>query len=350
MKGICPPAWIFLLASLVANNSATAADFYDEPFLFRFLSSLNRSVNYASSAALQASAASPQSSSVNPASGTEGEASTTLTNINALGQSDAWVTALAGTVHFIDSSNGHWTPAYAYTDTLDENNNFGLNTGLRSHEFFLEYAQAVTPNLSLGVNFRYTHANIWHEMPLPSMGGIPIKMDVRADAADIGAGLLWKITNEWSLGLLGGGSIGYSDTTLTTIGSSGNLPAGIILATQEDERFTTWTVRAGLGYFPLGRLRLYGDIHWYGIESENQGGLDLGLASLGGEWQCRNHNRIRVGLTADTEHNITYAAGIRIFVSEDIPFDLAYQHNGAPEIEPEFGRIDLITASVAFPI
>jgi len=351
---------IFSLYLLTAT-SADAGDFANKPFLFRALLALDRSSNYASTAGRQASVAFPGESSVNPAANdfarsqrTSRPQYFTLTSINAVSDSDAWITALAGTLSYSSPGGGTWSPAYAYTDTIDSNNTVGLQNIIRSHEFFLGYSKAISESWSFGAQGRLSSAFFREESFRRDVGFQPIRADTDIWGIDVSVGAMGRTSSRHSLGFVA--TIGWSDAEVevTNLTSLGPLPPGTELD-RSDGSARVWSLAGGYGYTPSENFGIFTDLQYVYMSAEDKlvarfddRSIDTTRLSVGIEARPSAKIALRVGTTVDTQEAWTVSAGAGIYIFKGIPIDLAYQYNAAPELEKELGQINIFSASLAF--
>ena len=343
-----------VLAAGVAPLS-WAADFSSEPYLLRLFLGLDRASNYADTAGRQASIAFPGGSSVNPA----GDAArprqrteVTLTGIGATGDHGSTLLAFPATLAVPTDENTVLSFAYAYTDTPDADTRQGLENHVRSNEFFLGLARRLTPATSVGGQVRVVDSTIDEESRAAL--NIPARLEVDVRSVDLTLGVQTDLTDTVRLGAMANVGRGTTNDTIQNLAPIPVFPPFVVIPSgTELDRFddTIYTGSAGVGaaYLPSPALGVFADATYDRVHSRVGGHADIGRFALGVEsrpgpaWLA-----LRAGWTLDTESESTLSAGLGLYPTKGVRVDLAVQRNAAPEIHREFGRMDLLTASVAF--
>lgn len=343
-----------VLAAGVAPLS-WAADFSSEPYLLRLFLGLDRASNYADTAGRQASIAFPGGSSVNPA----GDAArprqrteVTLTGIGATGDHGSTLLAFPATLAVPTDENTVLSFAYAYTDTPDADTRQGLENHIRSNEFFLGLARRLTPATSVGGQVRVVDSTIDEESRAAL--NIPARLEVDVRSVDLTLGVQTDLTDSVRLGAMANVGRGTTTDTVQNLAPIPVFPPFVVIPSgTELDRFddTIYTGSAGVGaaYLPSPALGVFADATYDRVHSRVGGHADIGRFALGVEsrpgpaWLA-----LRAGWTLDTESESTLSAGLGLYPAKGVRVDLAVQRNAAPEIHREFGRMDLLTASVAF--
>ena len=343
-----------VLAAGVAPLS-WAADFSSEPYLLRLFLGLDRASNYADTAGRQASIAFPGGSSVNPA----GDAArprqrteVTLTGIGATGDHGSTLLAFPATLAVPTDENTVLSFAYAYTDTPDADTRQGLENHIRSNEFFLGLARRLTPATSVGGQVRVVDSTIDEESRAAL--NIPARLEVDVRSVDLTLGVQTDLTDSVRLGAMANVGRGTTTDTVQNLAPIPVFPPFVVIPSgTELDRFddTIYTGSAGVGaaYLPSPALGVFADATYDRVHSRVGGHADIGRFALGVEsrpgpaWLA-----LRAGWTLDTESESTLSAGLGLYPTKGVRVDLAVQRNAAPEIHREFGRMDLLTASVAF--
>lgn len=334
--------WIGLLAA------GAAADTTDEDFLFRLAFSLDRASNYASTAGIQASVAYPRGSSVNPAaddlvSPDDSPVVATLTNLHAWSDSGAWLTTTAGTANITVPDAGTFSFAYARTDTIDDSGNQSFEHSLKSNEFFAGYSKQLSPDLAIGFQVRFTDAEITNQATVPELptaaGG---EAQSELEEWSFSGGIHVRLNDQWSAGLAGGFAFGSVATEVVSLGAFP--PPGTKLKEVDDD-VRSHAVRAGLGWKVNDQLAIYGDAVFLHIETNREGSADQGRFALGVELEPLEALMVRSGVLVDTDEQVTFSAGLGLYMIPNLPIDIGYQYNAAPEVREEFGRFHLLTIS-----
>lgn len=343
------------IVSIVALLATiAAADTADEDFLFRLAFSLDRASNYSSTAALQATTAYPRGSSVNPATDdllrVENPAViATMTHLQTWSESGAWLTATSGTASLSVPEAGTFTLAYARTDTIDDSGYQSREHSLTSNEFFAGYSRRLSDTIALGLQFRYLDAEVTNQTTVAESGvELDAQLDHDLDEWSFSVGIYVQIDDQWSFGLAGGYAFGEVKTDVLGLGPAPPFPppGTLLRVTEDDVRLSS--VRTGLGYRFSELLAIYGDASYLHIETDNEGSADQGRFALGVEWTAAEAIVIRSGVLVDTDAEVTFSAGLGLYMFRHLPIDIAYQYNAAPEVKEEFGRFHLLTLSVVF--
>ncbi|HRP95698.1 MAG TPA: autotransporter outer membrane beta-barrel domain-containing protein [Rhodocyclaceae bacterium] len=328
----------------------------EKPFLLRLSLSLNRSSNFSDTAARQASAAFPGGSSVNPAgvdwrsSKETPSSSGSLTNIQIFSESGARATATAGTLTVPRPSAGTLSIAYARTDTIDRSARQGLANNLRSNEFFAGYGRRVADDRAFGAKLRLTDSVLNEQFFVPPVDGLPLQSKVKARSIDAALGVLSEPRPGWFTGAVvaaGWSSANVSIRNLTPLPAPpfGLLPAGSILERFNDD-VRTFGVHVGTGYAPDRRHGIFLDAQYLMVKSKRGGSAEVGRIAAGLDLRAGESVVFRTGVGIDSEKEVTLSIGARYQGFKDVVIDVAYQHNSQPEVKREFGRFDLLSASL----
>lgn len=345
---------VISLISYFVVSPALAVDFYDQPYLLRLGLALERASNYSDTAARLASVAYPSGSSSNPAGdsfsngkGNSSRVPLTMTSINALSESDTWITAVAISSRIDTNAFGSWSPAYAYTDTVSSENRFGLKNELESHEFFLGWCNSLSDHVSAGLQVRYVVSDVREESFSTGFYGIPLRADTSLSSADVSVGLMGKISDTFLTGaVISLGRASDVETEVRNISAVGSLPPLTLLDTVIAD-VDTRAIKLGIGLIPHASLGLYADLHYSEIETSNNDSIEITRLAAGIEYKLNPSMDTYIGLLIDSESEVTIGAGLGWRIGDDAQLHLTYQRNGAPEIKPEFGRIDFINMSLA---
>jgi len=341
------PSLAVVLVALMATclSSPAHADVDNEPLFFRLTFALTRATNFSSTAGRQASTAYPGGSSANPAGDDWGQRDETQyeaegTLIIGLTESGAVVTAEAVTITFLTDEWGTFTLAYARTDMPEGDIRGGLESDLRSNEFFLSYSKMVTDTCALGVQVRFVDADISSQAFTAALPGIPLQSDVELFGVDAVFGLLCQINDQWHAGVTG--TIGWYDTETSTRNIAG--PPGLVSLFVEDD-IRIRGARVGVGYEPQERLSFYVDVEYIHFGSNTMGSADTARLLVGVEHAVSRSVAVRAGASIDIEADVTLSAGITYVGLDPVRLHLAYQYNGMPELDAEFGVVHVISLS-----
>ena len=104
-------------------------------------------------------------------------------------------------------------------------------------------------------------------------------------------------------------------------------------------------LRAGLGWKPSESVGLYVDGQYLHLDNDF-GSVDVGRLLLGVEVFPARWLALRAGGSLDTDSNVNVSVGAGIYPSRKVMFELAYVYDAFPEVNHEFGRAHLVSASV----
>jgi hypothetical protein len=346
-----------LVAGLMVS-AARAGDFYDNPYLLRFGLALTRASNYAETAGTQASIAYPGGSSVNPAGDAVRLAERptgTATTIQAFGDHDAHIGAYAATVGVPLGDAGVASLAYAYTDTYDGSTEQGLENLLRSDEVFFGLAHRLTPSTPVGLQLRLINSTVHDESP--SLAGLPVANRSKVDlqSADLTVGVQTTVSEALRLGALAGFGYGYGESRVTNLEPVPSpfplppIPSGTQLA-RVDDSLRNYLVGVGGAYSPSASSVVMVDLTHHAIDSNEGGGASLTRLAIGGRTQIHDAWVLRAGWSYDSAYQGTVSAGLGARLAPRVWLDLAYQYRATPEIEPEFGKMTILSASLALEL
>ena len=149
-------------------------------------------------------------------------------------------------------------------------------------------------------------------------------------------------------------SIGWADAD-TVIRNKMPLPAppygqlapGMTLDRFDDD-IRSLGIRAGVGYAPSPAYEIYFDAQYLMADSNLAGTAEIGRLMLGLDLQVTESSVFRVGAGVDSENEVTLSTGVSFRGFGALAVDVAYQYNAQPEIRREFGRFDLLSASLNY--
>ena len=123
---------------------------------------------------------------------------------------------------------------------------------------------------------------------------------------------------------------------------------GLGIGTQrEDDTGSQVIFRPGIYTFLTDDLTLYADYQFAGFDDDT-GQLTVHRFYVGADQTVTEGLYLRAGVVADTEGNVSFAAGVGIAPSETLYVDIAYQYDMYPELDQEFGRADLFGIGVTW--
>jgi opacity protein-like surface antigen len=347
------------IVTLIAFPLAcSATELAEQPYFLRLMATLQRASNFSSAASLQATAGHSAGWSVNPATSdiqheTEPPSllSLTATNMHAVSESGAWFTASATAASIRLPELGTIPIAYARTDTIDGKTADGFDSPLRSNEFFWGYSKEIFDDFAVGIRTRYVTANIQQET-----AAAPIFVPARFETdllwyLDYTIGLHYQLDSEWSVGAFAGNGWGRAAVTIRNIVPLPNpgipsetISPGTRLFDLRDG-LRSGVARLGVGYTPNEQLGIYADGEYFRFETDQLGGIDTTRAMLGVEYRPCPHKAFRAGGSLNNFGQFAFSTGIGYSPTENTQLELAYQHNAFPEIQPEFGRLNLVSLS-----
>ncbi len=345
------------VTALLAPN-AEAGDFYDNGYLLRLALGLTRASNYAETAGRQASIAYPGGSSVNPAAGAAfGVARTnaTATTIQAFSQSGMHIGAYAATANVPFNDTTVASLAYAYTDTYDGETEQGLEGLLRSDEFFFGFAHRLTATTPIGLQVRLVNSTIHDESM--TLAGLPLanRAKVRLQSAGAALGVQTDVSEGLRWGAQASFGYGEGESTLSNLDpiplpfGLPPIPAGSDLG-QVDDSVRTYGAAMGLAYAWSPDATLLADLTYVTIDSNEGGSASLTRLALGAETRLNDAWALRAGWSYDSADQATYSVGLGARLAAGLRLDVAYQYNATPEIEPEFGTMKILSASLALEL
>lgn len=335
---------------------AVMAAVSDQPFVLRLMISLDRSSNFSDTAGRQASIAFPGGSSDNPAA-TDWQPRSDLnpaaafTNIHAVSSSGAWITAEAATVNVKLPDSGTLSLAYARTDTNQEETRQGLSDNLRSNEFFATYSRRIDEKVAVGGTLRFTDSVLKEQYFEPRVGGLALESKVESRLVDFSLGLLTEPRSGWFAGGVMSMSWGKSDAVIRNAvplpALFGMVPEGTALDRFGDD---IWSLgaRAGMGYAHDPTYGVYLDAQYLIVHSKKAGSVEVARIMTGLDLRLSRSVVLRAGVGVDSDQDVTLSIGASYRGGGPLSVDVAYQHNGQPEIRREFGRFDLLSASLSY--
>tara|TARA_R110002049_G_scaffold309101_1_gene516876 strand:+ start:14530 stop:15597 length:1068 start_codon:yes stop_codon:yes gene_type:complete len=347
-------ALLIVIAMICSLSSEHCAG--QDPYALRLFTALRRAngASFASPTALQATAAHPGTYSVNPAADDWGRRrspasslkSVALSNLHAFSRSGAVLTdtSVAGTIEL--PGEGQIPLAYARTDTLNGDTRTGEND-FSSHELFFGLSRQISETSSLGTQVRVLTAQTTFDiMEAPLF--LPLRVDLDVDYGfDVNLGFRWQPNPTIAFGLVGGiGKIStVSDvSSVFTIPppAAASLPTAPIKDTPQ-----SLLLRYGIGITPSRFVGIYIDGEHYEFASDTSGTLRVSRALAGLELRHNDWHTTFLGTSIDEDAEWTFGIGCRVIWEEYASVSLSYQVNAYPELEPENGRFDQITATFA---
>lgn len=352
---------VLIIGSLGCACAPVAhADFTDEPYLLRLVTTFDRQNNDASTLARQASVAYPGGTSANPAGAgwaVPGESTlgATATVVVGSAQSGALIVAAPISVRLQSPTLGSVSFAYARTDTRDDSGEGGNRQVVESDEFWLGYGRKLSPTTSFGAQVKVTRADITHESAT-LLNGAPGRMDTEYDEISLTAGVLTAVTEATTLGIAALVGRGDADNTVSNIT---DLPVPVpfppftiimapgTVSLNVDDTITSYIGRVGIGTKLSSDLGLYGDLTAVHFKGDVAGTATLERLSVGAEYATRRKLVILAGATVDSAEEVSPSLGLSRRWPNDFVLTAAYQHNAAPEVRQEFRRMRVVSVSLS---
>ena len=349
-------------ALLIIAPHSMAASLYDRPFELRLFLAVDRQSNYASTLGRQASVAFFDGASANPGAAswrepTQSTSTATASFLDAPSTGGRRVVAAPVSVRWRSPAAGTISFAYAYTDTPDMQGNNGLNRSLRSNEWIGSYGKRTNERVSAGFSIRFTNGQIINESPMADLGDQVLRNRTHFHGADFNVGIASALNAEWTLGLVGGFGIARANTKVTNVNPLvvPLSPSGLLLTlapdsplNQVDDTIRTYVLRAGLGFRPTELTGIYMDLTGLRASTNRSGSQNLGRFALGFEHRPSDTWSIRGGVGVDNTGQVNWSGGLGYRFSDTLDAQLAFQNNGAPEVNPDLGRTRLYMVSVAW--
>ena len=322
------------------GGAALAAGYNGEDFSLRLPAALTQFSPYGDVAGVGgASVGSPYSSSVNPAAAGWSK------------MTGAWHASFSPQYSALIFDNGSRMNVFAETLQWDgqeagvfqltaaqERSNHaptreGLNFGFDLNNAQLVWGRKFGENFALGAGFNYNGSDTTYDVGSASLS----KTTSHAYGGRVGS--LFRVTERCLAGLVVDYSQGPAQTTVHDVFGSG---LGDLYLTDKGSQAL---VRAGISYEYVKDSRVYFDYH-YGTFWNGTGSLTVNRFLLGVEQALCKAVFLRGGTAVDTCGNVAFTGGVGLYPTEWLSLDLAYQYNMFPELIPDFGRANTVTASL----
>jgi hypothetical protein len=328
------------VAVCVAAERAQAGDFDQKELSLRLPAALSRFSPYGDVASVGgASAGSKWSSSVNPASSAWTPIPGNLhlsfspqysqvpfregTRLHVAAEAITWQTDAYGT----------FQPALAQARTNKTTTRQGLDVRMDIDLVQIQWARKIAEDWAFGANFNFARSRTRFDL------GPADVSDSRGETYGWRLGALRRISD----GLLAGLVLDYAfSPTRTTLHDFLGLGVGDVRIRDTVHQFA---IRPGISYEYRKDSAIYLD-YQYGAFHDDTGRLQVHRFMLGVDHGFTTWLFGRGGVALDTEGNVSWTAGLGIYPCERVTFDIAYQNNMFPELEPEFGRSHTIVFSV----
>ncbi len=323
-----------------------AGDFDAQPLEVRLWTAMSRSVTSTDAIGRQASVAFLSASSDNPAG---------IDVRDAEGE-DVVRLICAGTHHVV-FSNGAWIAAgdanglirrkkagsvllgYNHIALADGQTRQGFNDDLRNSEFVLKYGHRIDEDAYIGIGFRVRDMRLnYGDRYL----GAPRYSRNDSIAGSFTLGGLWRPDEKWTLGVLSEAGWIHSD-----INGAIQLPGPMNVPFKVDLMTKTLNIKAGMAWKMLPALTVYSDGQFYHL-GNSLTDVQVGRFYFGGDLRVARGILVIAGGSVDTLSQVSESVGISIALSKPRLIKLTYQHNPLPEIRQEFGRGNLLSATMVF--
>ena len=336
------------LASMLAASAVHAGDLDNEPVSFRINLALDRSSSFTDTLGRTASVAYPLGSSINPA-GYDflreppfdfKNIVTASSNTVFFNHSGAVTGFSVNMAHRFDGA-GTLSGVYIRTDSHEADSRQGDAFALRSNQFILAYSHRLQQDLSVGGSVKVTDSMLGID---DTFMGFPRDTNTESTGVDFNLGVLKALSSDWTVGVVGGFGWTGSDTDAVMHFPGPPFGPGSIRADVSDTTFSS-NVRVGLGWKPSQNLGFYADGQYLHLDND-LGSVDVGRLLAGAEFFPRPWLALRAGGSLDTDSNTGVSAGIGVYPSRNVMLEFAYVYNAFPEVNREFGRAHMVSASV----
>ncbi len=331
------------LAVAVAAGGAYGGDMRHEPIGARITLAKDRILVFTDTNARQASVAYPLASSTNPAA--DDFVRTPPADYDGYGlliNSDLFFnngTSLGGFAAVgsarLDGA-GTLTAAYVRLDSHDGTSRQGDKYTLRSNELFIGYSRRLREFLSVGFEVQFTDSTL--KIDDMFAGVFPRHTDSSTFGVGFDVGVLVALHETVTVGLHGGVKWDRTDTDGRVL-APGPVPIDLNDTTEISE------IRCGIGWRPTQRLGFYADGQFVHLE-DDLGNTDIGRFYVGAEILPNKQWALRVGGVFDTQPQAGVSVGVGYYGIQGLTVELAYTYNTFPEVRHEFGRANLVSASV----
>jgi hypothetical protein len=337
--------YFIVLAGL--GNFAYANGFDEKDFSLRFPAALTRFSSYADVAAVGgASAGSKWQTSINPAS---------VAWQNMLGRYHATFNPQYSAIMFQKGTNLHVfsesvTKEFEKCGTFQmalaqvRSNESAIEAPVPDYKFAYEmnygqvqWGKRLTDNFALGGNLNYSSSEVTNKI------GPDKYLDSASNSYGFRAGALYRLAPNF----LGGVVVDYAQSpATTTVYDIYSLGIGDVITKDTTRQFT---LRAGPSYEYAKNSTVNLDLQ-YGSFENDTGKMDIQRIFAGIDHRIVDALFIRAGASLDNQGNASYTAGLGIYPLKQLSIDVGYQYDMFPEIQPEFGRSQLVSISIGLTL
>jgi hypothetical protein len=345
-----------LIVLLLATPSIGAAsDLTDESFGLRLGLALDRASTFTDVIALSASTAYPYLSSVNPAAGdflrdppNDFRVVGTATGAYvAFSNGSSIAAAAASAIYRPPVVGGTILASYTRIDSQDVESHQGDHFTLRSNELRVAYSHVLERWLTLGGSIRLTESRLGLSSVLFDS---PVHTDTESLGIEGSLGSLVAPHKHWLIGVLV--AMGWTRSETTGFIDLPPLPFGPgMTGIDFSDNTRSLNIRGGVAWRPSEQFGAYADLQYLRLTNVRSGSSDdraeVGRLFGGIEYLPRRYLALRVGGSADTDHQLTVSSGVGFYPAKYLQMELAYVYNAFPELRKEFGRAHLVSLSLA---
>jgi len=334
---------VIVLFIALANfgNYAYAGGFDDKDFSLRFPAALSRFSSYADVAATGgASAGSKWQTSVNPAAiawqSIQGKYHLSLNPqySQIIFQEGAVLHVISESVTRDSGKFGTFQVSLAQVLSNDRDTRQDIRFSYDMDYMQVQWGKRFADNFALGGNFNYSSSEVTNKIDTAKLA------DSSSDSYGFRIGTLYRITKC----LLGGMVVDYSESpSTTTVYDIFGLGIGDVKIKDRTKQFT---VRAGPSYEYKKDSAVNLDYQYISLKNDT-GKLEIHRLFAGVDHRIIDALFVRGGFALDNHGNTSWTGGLGIYPFTQLSIDMGYQYNMFPEIQPEFGRSNLMTISIS---
>ncbi len=321
-----------------------AGDFDDQPFEIRLWSAMSRSISSTDAIGRQASVAYPSGSSDNPAGSDVRDFELLNTRVYAcagthhvLFSEGAWIAA--GDVNGFLRLGGGGTLAFGYLriSTLEGRTRQGFNDVFRNNEYGIRYGRKVHAKGYIGVSIRFRDMDLEYD---DTFQDLPRRTRNHSFGGSVSVGGMWRPNSKWTFGsVLDAGWIDSDVQGAVSLPGGGDLPFQLEITTRSVQ------VKTGLGWAIAPAVTCYVDGQYFHIGNRMYA-IDLGRFYWGGDIRLSRMFSLMAGASLDTLAQASASTGIGISLSPGNKIKMTYQYNPLPDVDHEFGKGHIVSATV----
>jgi hypothetical protein len=362
---------------IVSTSRSWADDLSTEPFEVRLWLAMSRAISSTDAIGREASVAYRSASSDNPAA----------VDVRRVEPVSARGFFCAGT-HHIMFADGAWIAAedvngfirfntagtismgYIHIALPEGQTRQGFEDDLGSHEFIFKYGRQIHPKMYVGAGIRVSDMNLDYG---DLFQGAPRNTHDHSISGSFTLGSLWQPKPNWTIGVLAGAGWIGSDIegvvhlpgfmgTLAGAGGIGSDNGGAVylpgifgpinVPFQFDLTTRTVNVKTGFGWRATPVLTVYSDVQYFRLDN-SMSSEEVGRFYFGGDVHVSRSVTLMAGGSVDTNLHASVSSGIGINLMKPgrlkpTLLKLSYQYNPLPEIQQEFGKGNLVSATMVF--